>query len=228
MKRSKNFWHDPLERAKIKAYAIDDADDALALFDLMAPSFFYYTQSIPRSFQSVINGATGSQINSLMVRAFLQDGHSIARGSAKEPYEGAISFGVPGIHKNVFKIDVRSLYPSIMLQCKVYDKEKDSEGIFLRIVEYFTHERIANKTKARESGDKYYNDLQEAQKIVINSMYGFLGAPKLNYNSPALAAEVTKQGREILKRAVLWATGKPLEQHSLKFEDTNIEGDEVA
>jgi DNA polymerase I len=201
-------WNNPEERKKIKAYAIDDADDALKLYDLMIPSLFYYTQAIPRSFQSIVNTATGSQINSLMVRAYLQQGHSIALGSEKEEYAGAISFGVPGVHKNVFKIDVQSLYPSIIISHRLCNRDKDPQELFLKIIEFFTEERIRNKERFEQTGDRYYSDLSDSQKIVINSMYGFLGAPKLNYNSPEDASKVTEIGRSILKQAILYASGK--------------------
>jgi DNA polymerase elongation subunit (family B) len=49
-------------------------------------------------------------------------------------------------------------------------------------------------------------------------MYGFLGAPGLNYNYPKGAAEVTSRGREILKKAVLWATGKEFTFDSDAYE----------
>lgn len=201
-------WNDPVEREKIKKYAIDDADDALKLFDLMIPSLFYYTQSVPRSLQSVVNSATGSQINSLMVRAYLQQGHSIARGSAAVEYEGAISFGVPGIHKNVLRFDVASLYPSVIRQYKIHSQEKDPQQLFLKMVDFFTEERLKNKKLGKETGDRYYKDLEQSQKIMINSAYGFLGAGKLNYNYPEGAAEVTRHGRRILQYAIKWATGK--------------------
>lgn len=205
-------WVDETKRKQIKAYAIDDADDALKLFDLMIPSLFYYTQSVPRSLQAIVNSATGSQINSLMVRGYLQQGHSIARGSNAVEYEGAISFGVPGIHKNVLRFDVASLYPSVMRQYKVYSKEKDPQGLFLKLVETFTEERLKNKKLGKETGDKYYKDMEQSQKIVINSMYGALGAPKLNYNYPEGAAEVTRHGRRILKQAIKWASGKDYDE----------------
>ncbi len=201
-------WHDLEERKKIKAYAIDDADDALKLYDLMIPSFFYYTQTTPRSFQQIINTATGSQINSLMVRAYLQQGHSIAKASEAKPYEGAISFGVPGIHKNVFKIDVQSLYPSIILSSRLCNRNKDPQEVFIKLVDYFTQERIRNKEQGEKTGERYYKDLSESQKIAINSMYGFLGANRVNYNSPEDASMVTRIGREILQKAILWASGK--------------------
>jgi DNA polymerase I len=103
----------PEEWAKIKAYAEFDGDDPIKLYDKMIAAYFYFTQSIPKSFQSMMLSATGSQLNSLLVRAYLQHGHSVPKGEGKEDYQGAISFGNQGIHKNAFKVDVKSLYPSI-------------------------------------------------------------------------------------------------------------------
>lgn len=202
-----NRHTDPEMWDKVKQYAEEDSDDALKLFDIMAPSFFYVTQSVSKSFQQMINSATGSQINNMMMRSYLQDGHSIAKATEAEKFEGAISFGVPGIYRNTFKQDVSSLYPSIMRQYEIYDKLKDPKGYFKQLVETFTIERLKNKKLAKETGLQYYTDLEQAQKILINSMYGFLAAMGLNYNSPANAALITRYGREILEKAVIFATG---------------------
>lgn len=196
------FW------ARMKEYGLDDAEDSIKILNLMLPAYFYATQSIPRSLQHVVNSATGGQINSIMVRAYLQHGHSVARASEAAEFEGAISFGVPGIHKNVLRFDVASLYPSIIRQYEIAPKDKDPKNMFLSMVNYFTDERLKNKQTAKDTGDRYFKDLEQSQKIMINSMYGFLGAGKLNYNFPEGAAAVTRYGREILKTAILWATGK--------------------
>ena len=60
----------------------------------------------------------------------------------------------------------------------------------------------------KQTGDRYYKDLEQAQKIGINSAYGMLAA-RVNFNSPINAAFVTKKGREILGQAIEWASGKP-------------------
>jgi DNA polymerase elongation subunit (family B) len=209
---TKRVWEEretnPEVWEQFKEYCIDDSDDSLHLFDLMAPSFFYYTQSVPKSFQAINNSATGSQINSFLVRSYLQMGHSLPSACEKEPFEGAISSGVKGVHSHVNKVDVRSLYPSIMIQNKVYDEEKDPHQHFLKMVEFFTAERISNKMKGKETGERYYKDMEQAQKIVINSAYGLLGASGLNFNSPKNAALVTEEGREILQKGVEWASGQ--------------------
>ena len=199
-------YKDDVEWEKIKVYCIHDSDDALALFDLMVPPFFYLTQTIPKSFQSIIETASGSQINSVMLRSYLQDAHSIPKTSEENAYEGAISFGIPGIYNNVFKVDVASLYPSIILEWQVYDKEKDPKQYFLKLVSSFTERRLYHKKLAKT--DKYHDDLQNSFKIWINSAYGFLATAGLNFNSPSNAAFITEKGRLILQDAIRWATGK--------------------
>lgn len=193
------------EWEKIKRYCVDDADDALALFDLMAAPFFYMTQSIPKSFQSMIESASGSQLNSLMVRSYLQEGHSIPKTSSQVEFEGAISEGNPGIYRNVHKVDVSSLYPSIILQYEVYDRAKDPQANFLNMVKSFTETRLKYKRQLKETGNAKYDALQGAFKILINSAYGFMGAPGLAFNSPQNAAFITKTGREILTKAIEWS-----------------------
>lgn len=214
-------WDNLEERKKIKAYAEHDADDALALYDLMIPSYFYWNQAIPKSCQTLNYSATGSQINSFLIRSYLQDFHSIPKTTEAEKFEGAISFGIAGIYKNVFKVDVASLYPSIMLQYEIYDRYKDPKGHFLQMVRYFTEERLKNKKLSKETGDRYYKDLEQSQKIGINSAYGMLGA-KLNFNSPENGALVTRKGREILSQAIEWASSQKTEYWIAKG-DTNEE-----
>ncbi len=201
-------WHDPVERKKIIDYAVDDTDEALAFFDLAAPSFFYSAQAIPKSFQQIVSGASGAQVNSMMVRSYIQQKHSIPKASEPKKYEGAEVLANPGIYSDVRKVDVASLYPSIILQYNVFDQYKDPQGNFLNIVEILTEERLKNKKLSKETGNRYYKDLEQAQKIVINSAYGFLGATGLNFNSPDKAEFVCKQGKEILSKGIQWLESK--------------------
>lgn len=207
----KEPWRFADKWSEFKQYCEDDSDDSLALFDLMAPQFFYYTQSIPRGFQQIINTATGSQVNSFMLRAYLQQSMSIPEATPRENFEGAISFGNPGVYTNVYKIDVASLYPSIMMQYNVYDVKKDPQMAFLRAVTYFTEQRLQDKKMAAETGNRYYNDMANGRKIMINSFYGFLGTGGLHFNYPDGAALVTGHGRRILNQAIKWAEDKGFE-----------------
>lgn len=124
------FYNDKEMWKNVKQYALEDADDALKLFDIMAPATFYFTQSVSKSFQEMVLSSSGSQINNMMVRGYLQNTHSIAKGDDSVPYEGAISLGIPGFYKNCVRWDVSSLYPSIMRQFKLYDEKKILINIF--------------------------------------------------------------------------------------------------
>ena len=212
-------YKDPKEWELIKQYCLHDSDDALKLFDLMSPPFFYMTQSVPKSFQSMIESASGSQINSVMVRSYLQEKHSIPKASATVEYEGAISFGNPGIYRNVFKVDVASLYPSIMIEYKVHSPQKDPNKNFLNLVQTFTERRLYHKSLAKT--DKYHDDMQAAFKIFINSCYGFLGSTGLNFNMPEGAAFITKTGRDILSRSIEWSNTK-------NFKIVNADTDSIS
>lgn len=201
-------YKDPEEWKKILEYAMFDADDPIKLWDLMISAYFYATQSIPKPFQRTMLSAPGSQINSILVRSYLQEGHSVPKATHTSDYTGAISRGEPGRYSNVFKVDVASLYPSIMLQYDVYPKDKDPNQNFLKFLQYFTTERLNNKQLASDTNDKYYKDLEQSQKIFINSAYGFFGTSGLNFNSSECADFITRKGREILERAIKWAEDK--------------------
>lgn len=196
------------EWEKIKTYCVDDGDDALSIFDLMIPPFFYMGQMIPKPFQLIIESASGSQLNALLVRSYLQDKHSIPKADEKIDFEGAISFGDPGIYQNAVSLDIASLYPSVMLEYNIYSQDKDPNRHMLGFLEFMREQRLKNKKLAKETGNSFYKHLDSTFKILINSLYGFMGATGLNYNYPAGAAEVTRRGRETLITSIEWAKGK--------------------
>ena len=216
-------WDDPIEREKIVDYGIHDSDDSLALFDIMVPAFFYLSQYISIPLQTMLCGASGKWINSLLVRAYLQEGYSIPNPSeSRIKVSGGISFGAPGIHKNAFKIDVASLYPSIIRSFNMFDEQKDPMGYYKKITDYFTEMRLENKRKFAQTNDTYYDNIQAAQKVAINSIYGMCGTSGLNFNNFELADKITGIGRQIIHKTIYWATGKDTTHW---FEDYEVEKD---
>ena len=206
-------YQNPEEWAKIKAYAEHDADDSLALYNKMIPAFFYMNQIIPKTFQAQLQGATGAQINSMMMRAYVQNKHSLPLPSPTEQFQGAISIGNPGAYQNCFKVDVASLYPSIMIEYSVTNPTKDPNRSMLDILEVLRTDRLADKAAGR-------TELSEAKKILINSMYGFLNTNGLCFNSPQDGALVTEHGRKILSLAIDYS-------QSLGYQLVNADTDSI-
>ena len=209
----------PAEWEKIKQYAMDDAEDPIKLWNMMGSLYFHLAPNIPKPFSEILLTASGSKINSMLVRAYLQDGHSIPRADLMEKFDGALSWANPGIYSNCFKIDLEALYPSIMLEYEVYDIDKDPKAYLLQLVKIFREKRLEYKRLAAETGDHLWQEMDTTAKSVLNSFYGFLGASGLQFNSLECAAFITEKAREILRFTVKWASGQ-----DLKFE---IGGEEL-
>lgn len=218
-------YTNPEEFEKIKEYCKDDSDDSLALYDLMVAPTFYLTQSIPKPFQLVVESATGSQINSLLVRAYLQDRQSVAKADNldDEKVEGGISFAVPGIYNNVFKIDIKSCYPSQILRFKLYEERKDPKAYYYKLVEHFTLQRFEYKKQMVATGDNYWKNLDAMAKIFINSSYGVANTSGLNYNSANIARKITLESRAIIDMALRWASGTGYNDWATRFYDAVAE-----
>lgn len=211
------LWEIPEERQRIKDYNLDDVDDSLKLYDKFIPAFFYMTQNVPKSFQQMLISASGSQLNSMFVRGYLQDNKSIAKASESQTYQGGISIGIPGIYKNCEKLDLVSAYPSTILAYRLYDEKKDPDMLLLKFTEFFFEARV--KYKKLGKTDSYYKALDDLYKILLNSLYGFLGASGLNYNCPEIAAIITEKCRHYLETAINWATGKDFEYWNNIFKE---------
>ncbi len=219
-RKIRSNYKDPVEWGKIKDYCSDDADDALKLYDMMCETAFLVATHVPKPFQKLLLSATGSQFNSLIERAYLNDKHSIPMAAPKESFEGAISFGNSGIYQNTFKIDVTSLYPSIMLQYEIHPIGKDVKKYFLQILQCFTTERIKNKELFEITNDPKIDRLQGGQKVFINTAYGQLGTGGLAFNCMESAAKVTRYGREIIQKTLKWAELK-------EFKIVNADTDSI-
>lgn len=215
-------YKDPVEFEKIIAYCRDDSDDPIKLWDRMGPLFFYTGQMVPKSFQEIILGASGSKLNAMMVRAYLQDGHSIPKATEKRSFKGAYSWGKPAMYDNVLKLDVKSMYPGIIMAYKVHDEEKDPKAYLLTLTKVFREKRLEYKRLAAETGLSLYADMDNAAKGILNSFYGFLGAPGINFNSPDCAEFITAKGREILELAITWATGKTFQDLAPEFFEEEV------
>jgi DNA polymerase elongation subunit (family B) len=99
----------------------------------------------------------------------------------------------------VVKVDVESLYPSIMLTEEIAPAS-DTLGVFLPVLGELTKRRLAAKARVRASAGVERVQLQGAQsslKVLINSFYGYLGSGFL-FNDFEAAEAVTRRGRELV------------------------------
>lgn len=188
----------------VKKYAVQDVYEARALAEMVFPTDFYVTQMVPDSYQNVMTGGSGEKIDSILIREYLRRKHSIAKPQAPKPVVGGYTeVKTTGVIRGVVKCDVESLYPSVMLTRGI-KPAADELGIFLPMLGELTKRRMDAKTRAKKATgaeQAYWDGIQNSFKILINSFYGYLGAP-LHFNDYDAAEMVTRTGQEIVKRIV--------------------------
>ncbi len=193
------------DREQVVAYALDDIRDVATLSALTAPTEFYQTQMLPRSFGRVATGGTGGKINALFLRAYLAARRSVPHPAPAQPYPGGWSeVREVGIFRPIVKCDVESLYPAIMLTDRI-GSASDTLDVLLPLLRDLTTRRLHAKERARKTeGEEraVWQGLQSSFKVLINSFYGYLGFSQALFNDYAAAERITLRGQELLKGIV--------------------------
>ncbi len=190
--------------ARLREYAMDDVRETDAISRILSPSFFYQTQIIPFTYQNCVTRGTGARIDALLVSLYLDRGHGIPEPQPSRPFQGGLTASLKsGVFENVWHVDVRSLYPSIMVS-QAMTPAQDRLGIFNTLLSELRQFRLAAKDAARRAQKPeerdHYQALQSTFKILINSFYGYVGFSMGSFNDYDLAEAVTSTGREILTR----------------------------
>jgi DNA polymerase I len=190
-------------------YALDDVRETRGISELLIPSYFIQAQMFPYNFQDVVVRGNATKINALFLREYLRRRHSIPSPpmESKDFAGGYTDIFYEGIVKNVIHCDVTSLYPSIMLS-KQIKPAQDELDVFLPLLTDLRNFRVeAKRLSQRDSTNEekiYYQALQSAFKILINSFYGYLGTSFSNFSDYQAAGEVTETGQKILRQMIAW------------------------
>jgi DNA polymerase elongation subunit (family B) len=202
---SRTYNEDP---DSLKRYNLDDVRETLALSRLLSYSFILQTRMFPYSYQNCVIRGNATKINALFLREYLRRGRAIPKPSAGGSFEGGYNnVLVTGVAASIVHCDVASLYPSLLLTYGL-TPARDSLGLFLPLLKELREFRLAAKKRTRAATDAssrdYYQALQQAFKVLINSFYGYLGATIHNFSDTELAAEVTRLGRDTIRNMLTW------------------------
>ncbi|MBQ4479732.1 MAG: ribonuclease H-like domain-containing protein [Victivallales bacterium] len=195
-----NLYETDLER--LKRYNIDDVLETDGISRILSASYFYQTQLLPLSYQNCVIRGNATRIDGMLCAEYLAANAALPSPQAAVPFEGALTEASQvGVFQPVWHIDVRSLYPSVIL-AKRLSPTTDVRGTFLTILDNLRQFRLQAKDAARTASTAeerdYYSALQASFKILINSFYGYLGFAQGTFNDYVMAREVTATGREIL------------------------------
>lgn len=161
------------------------------------------------------------------------------------PIKGAfVKEPLAGLHENIAVLDFASLYPSIIIshnispetlnceheECKKNNSTPDGtwfctkeKGLFPEILEKMLKKRLVLKKEYKEKKKKGIDDKtlfakQWALKIILNSVYGYLGYPRARWYSRECASATTALAREYIQE-----TSRKTEEAGFKvlYNDTD-------
>ncbi|MCX8011136.1 MAG: DNA polymerase, partial [Ignavibacteria bacterium] len=134
-------------------YAKDDVEETRALSNILLPIYFYQAQILPLNFDQVVRAGISNKIESLMVREYLRRKHSLpAPKPGTQTTGGFTALFYSGLFDRIVHADVESLYPSIILNQKIYPRS-DELGIFLELLKILTEQRISLKRQMKSESD---------------------------------------------------------------------------
>ncbi|WP_247687277.1 DNA polymerase II [Pseudoalteromonas luteoviolacea] len=130
---------------------------------------------------------------------------------------GYVMDSKPGLYQNVLVLDFKSLYPSIIRTFCIdpmglieggrntYDAIPGfNKGLFSRVHHHLpelVEQLWAARHRAKQDGEHM---LQQAIKIIMNSLYGVLGSKGCRFYDPRLSSSITMRGHEIMQTTRRW------------------------
>ena len=184
------------DKDKLVEYLIYDLEDTALLAKRLMPTVYYQQKYINASMQRLLYMGAATKWTKILEVAY--------QGNVPTPddsrnYEGGLVLTRSGFYRNICKVDVTSLYPSIMLNYGITSR-KDNKKYLLTMLKHLKDERL--RLKALSKNDPNADQMQGALKVLINSAYGLMGTGGIGFNDYTAAALVTAYGRAIAKRMI--------------------------
>ena len=194
------------DRGRFLAYLADDLRETKGVADLLLPTYFEQVKTFPLLLQEATLRGTTNKIDALFLEEYYHARQSCPVPPEVQPFEGGYTRSFrEGVFRHVLHFDVASLYPSLLLSIG-RNPRNDSLGVFIplltRLREYRLRYKQLARTGATEELRAEYQARQASFKILINSFYGYLGFSGARFGDGELAAEVTRQGRELLQKLI--------------------------
>ncbi|HLM70426.1 MAG TPA: DNA polymerase domain-containing protein [Thermoplasmata archaeon] len=171
-----------------------------------------------------MNGRTSLYIDALLIPRADAKGVGVPMShfaGRENPIEGGYVHPIrPGIYRWVVVLDFKSMYPSIIISRNLCFTTLSPEGTtvapsgarFLAasvrrgIIPEILSDLLADRSRFRQAGQaatgsemkEYYDGLQNAVKVLMNSFYGVLASSFYRFTNKDIGAAITAFGREAI------------------------------
>ncbi len=234
------------DKEKVIEYCINDA--LLALKILMKIDVLRKYQDLSTvsklPMDDVMNSGASTLIDSILIREADRNDIGVPLMMSQEEEEriegGYVHTIEPGLYHWVCVLDFKSMYPSIIIKYNIcfttiskngtivspsgvkFLSRDEKEGLVPKILSDLMKQRDEIKKKMKNAKDedqkKYYNGLQQAIKILMNSFYGVFASSFYRFTNKEIGSSITAFARETVKSII-----KDLEDKDIKvvYGDTD-------
>jgi len=215
-------------REKVIEYCKKDAELALRILLKIGIIDKYLDLATVTKFplDDVIHSGTSTWVDSLLIREADRNGIGVPlQGQERKTRKiegGYVHTIEPGLYHWVCVLDFKSMYPSIIIKYNIcfttlsregeiespigvrFLSRDKREGIIPRILADLMKKRDELKRKMKEEPEKrdYYDGLQSAVKILMNTFYGVLASSFYRFTNPDIGASITAFARETIKKII--------------------------
>lgn len=181
------------DRAKFNAYLFADLRETYNLFDLLSKPFASIAAITELDLEDIARKHGRGWI---WQKHYERHYTTIPQADNYRKIVGGLVVSRKGLWFNCAKFDIASLYPTTILAYRIHSR-KDPQQIGLRYLKTYLKERLELKRIAKETGDETAQMVQEGEKVLINSHFGYFASP-FPFNDFDAAERVTKIGRKVL------------------------------
>lgn len=221
-------WHN--RREEVIKYCIKDADLTLQIYRkiriLDRNMFMSTVTKLP--LDDVTNGGTSNYVDSILIRRADRENIGVpltTRSMKQDVIEGGYVHSIePGLYDYVIVLDFKSMYPSMIMKYNICfttlnDKgtivsptgirfldRNERVGLVPRILKDLMDERDGVKKKMKEAPNEeereYYDGVQGALKILMNTFYGVLASYFYRFTNVQIGSAITAFARKTIKEVI--------------------------
>ena len=212
---------------KVMDYCLEDAKLALEILEhIRVVQKYQHIGSVSKlPLDDVINGMTSNMIDSLLIRFADSRGIGVPMTNRRKRtghIEGGYVHSLdPGLYEWVCVLDFKSMYPSIIIDRNLcfttmsedgeietphgvkFMSPEQKKGLLPELLTNLMADRDSAKElqaeAKNEDEEQYYRRVQEAIKILMNSVYGVFASYFYRFTNLDIGASITAYAREYVK-----------------------------
>jgi len=171
------------------------------LYILLSPPLFYLAQMCPFNYRMLAQLGAASRIESLMLREYVRQRHSVPRAN-----ENSRSMTIPseifhaGVFSDVMYVELAGMHSSILLRQNIKPRT-DELDVFIPLLTRLSdlQREIDGQMTVETTPSQDATHQLKALKRLIDSFHLYLGSARGLYNDPEQAEVALIAGRDIVK-----------------------------